>query len=35
VDALTVANDAWAHLAVDGSTVVVRALDAIRVYQWR
>jgi len=35
VDELKVADDAWAHLAVDGSTVVVRALDAIRVYQWR
>jgi outer membrane protein assembly factor BamB len=35
VDEMKVADDAWAHLAVDGSTVVVRALDAIRVYQWR
>jgi len=35
VDEQKVADDAWAHLAVDGSTIVVRALDAIRVYQWR
>lgn len=35
VDEMKVADDAWAHLAVDGPTVVVRALDAIRVYQWR
>ncbi len=35
IDELKVADDAWAHLAVDGSTVVVRALDAIRVFQWR
>lgn len=35
LDELQVADNAWAHLAVDGSTVVVRALDAIRVFQWR
>lgn len=35
IDELKVADDSWAHLAVRGQTVVVRALDAIRVYDWK
>lgn len=35
VDEAKVADDSWAHLAVRGSTVVVRALNAIRVYDWK
>jgi outer membrane protein assembly factor BamB len=34
IDEMKVADDSWAHLAVRGSTVVVRALNAIRVYDW-
>jgi outer membrane protein assembly factor BamB len=35
LDEFKVAEDSWAHLAVQGSTIVVRALDAIRVYSWQ
>ncbi len=35
IDEFKVADDAWAHLAIRGSVVVVRALDALRVYDWK
>ncbi len=35
IDQIKVADDSWAHLAVDGNHLIVRALDAIRVYDWR
>ena len=35
IDEMKVADDSWAHLAVDGNRVIVRALDSIVVYDWR
>lgn len=35
LDELSVADDSWSHIAISGSVVVVRALDSIRVFQWR
>ncbi len=35
MDEFKVADDSWAHLAIRGSVVVVRALDALRVYDWK
>ena len=30
-----VAEDAWAHLAIDGDAIIVRDLNALKVYRWR
>ena len=35
VDKIKVANDSWAHLAVQGDQVIVRDLAAIKVYRWK
>lgn len=35
LDDLNVADDSWSHIAISGSVVVVRALESIRVFQWR
>ncbi len=35
VDKLKVANDSWAHLAVQGDRVIVRDLEAIKVFEWK
>ncbi len=35
VDKVKVANDSWAHLAVQGDKVIVRDLDAIKVFDWK
>lgn len=34
IDQTKVAADSWAHIAVQGQTVVVRSLDALTVYDW-
>jgi outer membrane protein assembly factor BamB len=34
LDTREVGNDTWAHLAVSGSHVVVRELNALAVYEW-
>ncbi|MEM1226260.1 MAG: PQQ-binding-like beta-propeller repeat protein [Planctomycetota bacterium] len=34
-DQIRVADDSWAHLAIDGSTIVIRSLDALSVYDWK
>lgn len=34
VDTMKVANDSWAHLAVEGKNVIVRDLKSIKVYRW-
>jgi len=35
VDQTKVANDAWAHLAVEGDLVIVRDLKALKVFRWK
>ncbi len=35
IDEIKVADDSWAHLAIRGSTVVIRALDSLRVFDWQ
>ena len=35
VDQLKVADDSWAHLAVQGDYVIVRDLKALKVYRWQ
>ena len=35
VDKQKVANDAWAHLAIQGDLLIVRDLVAIKVYRWQ
>lgn len=35
VDQTKVANDAWAHLAVEGELVIVRDLNALKVFRWK
>lgn len=35
VDRMKVADDSWAHLAVDGEKVIVRDLSAIKVFHWK
>jgi hypothetical protein len=35
LDRLRVANDAWAHLAVQGDYVIIRDLGALKVYRWQ
>jgi len=35
LDEIKVAEDSWAHLAIAGGQVVVRTLDAIRVFNWQ
>ena len=34
LDERKVATDSWAHLAVAGEHIVVRALDSLAVYRW-
>ena len=34
VDKMKVANDAWAHLAVQGKYIIVRDLRSLKVYSW-
>ena len=34
-DRMKVANDSWAHLAVQGPYVIVRDLRALKVYRWQ
>jgi outer membrane protein assembly factor BamB len=33
-DQMKVANDAWAHLAIEGNLLIVRDLAALKVYRW-
>ena len=33
-DKMKVANDAWAHLAIEGNLLIVRDLAALKVYRW-
>jgi len=35
VDETKVADDSWAHLAVQGDLVIVRDLKALKVYRWK
>lgn len=35
VDQTKVANDAWAHLAVEADLVIVRDLKALKVFRWK
>ena len=35
LDQMKVADDSWAHLAVQGDLVIVRDLRAIKVFRWR
>lgn len=35
VDRIKVADDAWAHLAVQDDLVIIRDLKALKVYRWR
>ena len=34
IDEMKVANDSWAHIAVQGNFVIVRALDRLTVFRW-
>lgn len=34
IDRMQVAEDSWAHLAVQGEYVIVRDLNALKVYRW-
>jgi len=34
VDEMKVAEDSWAHIALQGDLVIVRALDQLTVYRW-
>ena len=35
LDQQKVANDSWAHLAIQGDLVIVRDLEAIKVFRWK
>ena len=35
VDEVSVAKDSWAHLAVQGDLVIIRDLNALKVYSWK
>ena len=35
VDRIKVADDSWAHLAVQGDRVIVRDLKSLKVFQWK
>ena len=35
VDQMKVADDSWAHLAVQGDYLIVRDLNALKVFQWK
>ncbi len=35
IDSMKVAEDSWAHLAVQGDLVIVRDLNALKVYRWQ
>lgn len=35
VDEMKVANDSWAHLAIQGDMLIVRDLKALKVYRWK
>jgi outer membrane protein assembly factor BamB len=35
IDRLKVADDSWAHLALQGDLVIVRDLAALKVYRWK
>lgn len=35
LDKASVAQDAWAHLAVEGDLLIVRDLKALKVYRWK
>jgi hypothetical protein len=34
VDELKVAEDSWAHVAIQDNQVIVRDLNALKVYRW-
>ncbi len=34
-DRMKVADDAWAHIAIQDDYVIVRDLKALKVYQWK
>ena len=34
-DRMKVADDSWAHIAVQGPYVIVRDLRALKVYRWQ
>ena len=35
MDEVSVAKDSWAHLAVQGDLVIIRDLNALKVYSWK
>ena len=34
-DRMKVADDSWAHIAIQDNLVIVRDLKALKVYQWK
>ncbi len=34
IDEIKVADDSWAHLAIQDNLVIVRDLNALKVYRW-